>query len=77
MVDNVNKRTVKNDLLVIQRRLVDIRKGLNLTQAELGNRVGRSQQYICKFEKCDGKTIDALWDIANVLGYEIVLVKKE
>lgn len=63
-------------VIPIQKKLVEIRKSLNITQAELGERINKPQQYISRFEKCDGHSTEGIWLIADVLGYDLVLSKK-
>lgn len=60
----------------IQKELTDIRKAKNITQKELAKSIGKTQQYISKFEKCNGDLIVMIPDIANVLGYDIQLKKR-
>lgn len=66
----------KDNIITIQKKLVEIRKSLNITQEELGERIQKSQQYVSRFEKCDGRSVDGIYLIADVLGYEIILSKK-
>lgn len=68
----VTKQKVKD----VQRQLIDIRKSMNITQTELAEMIGMSQQYVSKFERSDGSVADGIWSIANVLGYDVVLVKR-
>lgn len=72
----INGEITRQKVKDIQTQLIDLRKSMNITQKELADMIGMSQQYVSKFERNDGSTADGIWSIANVLGYDLVLVKR-
>ena len=59
-------------------QIIRIRKAENISQAELAERIGNSQQVISRFEqKTHSSSVKLLSSIINALGYEVQLVKKE
>lgn len=58
-------------------RIIEIRKKENVSQAELAEMTGNSQQSISRFEqKTHSSSIKLFSSIINALGYEVQLVKK-
>lgn len=58
-------------------KIIEIRKNENISQAELAERTGNSQQAISRFEqKTHSSSIKLFTSIINALGYEVQLVKK-
>ncbi len=58
-------------------RIIQIRKNENISQAELAERTGNTQQAISRFEqKTHSSSVKLLTSIINALGYEVQLVKK-
>ena len=58
-------------------RVIQIRKDENISQAELAERTGNTQQAISRFEqKTHSSSVKLLASIINALGYEVRLVKK-
>lgn len=58
--------------------LIEIRKKENISQAELAEITGNSQQSISRFEKkTHSPSLKMLSNIINALGYEVHLVKKK
>ena len=58
-------------------QIIKIRKEENITQAELAERTGNTQQAISRFEqKTHSSSVKLLASIINALGYEVQLVKK-
>ena len=58
-------------------RIVEIRKKENISQLELAEKTGNSQQSISRFEKKTHSVSMKLFSgIVNALGYEVHLVKK-
>lgn len=57
--------------------LIEIRKQENISQAELAERTGNSQQSISRFEKkMHSPSMKLYSKIVSALGYEVKLVKK-
>lgn len=57
--------------------LIEIRKRENISQAELAEITGNSQQSISRFEKkTHSPSMKLFSSIVNALGYEVQLVKK-
>ena len=64
-----------NDKLIDE--IVEIRKSENISQAELAEMTGNSQQAISRFEKkTHNASMNMFSSIINALGYEVQLVKK-
>ena len=58
-------------------RIIEIRKKENISQAELAEMTGNSQQSISRFEqKTHSSSMKMFYSIINALGYEVQLVKK-
>lgn len=58
-------------------RIIEIRKKENISQAELAEMTGNSQQSISRFEqKTHSSSMKLFSSIINALGYEVQLVKK-
>ena len=58
-------------------QIIRIRKAENVSQAELAERIGNSQQVVSRFEqKTHSSSVKLLASIINALGYEVQLVKK-
>lgn len=58
--------------------LIKARKRLNLSQTDLGRKLGLPQSHISKIEKGDVNIrLSSLVDMARLLGLEVVLVPKE
>lgn len=58
-------------------QIIKIRKDENISQAELAERTGNTQQAISRFEqKTHSSSVKLLASIINALGYEVRLVKK-
>lgn len=57
--------------------LIEIRKSENISQVELAEMTGSSQQSISRIEKkTHSPSMKVLMDIINALGYELRIVKK-
>lgn len=57
--------------------LIEIRKKENISQAELAEMTGNSQQAISRFEKkLHSPSLKLFFSIVNALGYELQIVKK-
>ena len=57
--------------------LIEIRKKENISQAELAEMTGNSQQAISRFEKkTHSPSLKLFANIVNALGYELQIVKK-
>lgn len=68
---------VADDDQEIVDRLIEIRKRENISQAELAEMTGNSQQSISRFEqKTHSSSMKLFSSIINALGYEVQLVKK-
>ena len=58
-------------------QIIRIRKAENISQAELAEKIGNSQQVISRFEqKTHSPSVNLLSSIISALGYEVQLVKK-
>ena len=58
-------------------KIIEIRKSENISQAELAEMTGNSQQAISRFEKkSHNASMNMFSSIINALGYEVQLVKK-
>ena len=61
----------------IIKQLIDARKRLNVSQAELGEKLGLPQSHISKIEKGSVDIrLSSLIDMARLLGLEVILVHK-
>lgn len=68
---------VADDDLQLIDKIVEIRKKENISQTELAEMTGDSQQAISRFEKkSHNASIKMFSKIVRALGYEIQLVKK-
>lgn len=68
---------VADDDQKIIDKIIEIRKKENISQAELAEITGNSQQSISRFEqKTHNSSMKLFLSIINALGYEIQLVKK-
>ena len=68
---------VASDDKEIIDKLIEIRKIENVSQAELAEMIGDSQQSISRFEqKTHNSSMKLFSSIINALGYEVRLVKK-
>ena len=57
--------------------IIEIRKKENISQAELAEMTGNSQQAISRFEKkIHSPSLKLFANIVNALGYELQIVKK-
>lgn len=66
-----------NDQKLIDE-LIEIRKKENMSQSELADITGNTQQAISRFEKkTHSPSVKLFSNIVNALGYEVHLVKKE
>ena len=69
---------VADDDQEIIDRIIEIRKKENISQAELAEMTGNSQQSISRFEqKTHNSSMRLFSSIINALGYEVQLVKKD
>jgi len=58
-------------------RIIEIRKKENISQAELAEMTGNSQQSISRFEqKTHSPSMKLFYSIIDALGYRVQLVKK-
>lgn len=65
-----------NDKELIDK-IIEIRKSENISQAELAEMTGNSQQAISRFEKkTHNASMNLFSSIINALGYEVQLVKR-
>lgn len=65
-----------NDKELIDK-IVEIRKNENISQAELAEMTGNTQQAISRFEqKTHNASMNMFTNIINALGYEVQLVKR-
>ena len=63
--------------LKLRRILIDARNALNLTQAELGERLGRNQSFVSSYERARGIKVVELIEIAEALGLDAQAVLAE
>jgi len=68
---------VRYDLILqkaeIAKKIIDYRLKHNLTQAQLAEKLGVSQQYISKIEEGHFATLDMVEDILSHIGYRLKL----
>ena len=65
------------DLLSYADEIVKIRKLEKISQKELANRIGCSQQSVSRIEKkTHVPTLKSLTDIVEAMGYELKIVKR-
>ena len=65
-----------NDKELIDK-IIEIRKSENISQAELAEMTGNTQQAISRFEqKTHNASMNMFTNIINALGYEVQLVKR-
>lgn len=58
--------------------IIDIRIRQNISQKELAEKVGLKQQNLSRFEKKEhNPSLKLVYSIADALGYELQLVKKQ
>lgn len=66
------------DLTVYSEELANIRKATGMSQTELAKKVGYRQQAISRIESKNYiPTLKSITDVAEALGYELVLQKKK
>ena len=68
-----NSENNKEDII---EKLTEIRQIQGLRQKDLALKIGRTQQQISRFELNKGSYVEVLFDIADALGYEIMLIHK-
>ncbi len=69
---------VADDDNEIVDRIIEIRKNENISQSELAQLTGSSQQAISRFEqKTHSPSLKLFFNILNALGYELQIVKKQ
>ena len=61
--------------IALQQKLINMRKAENLTQADVANAAGLSQQAVSRIEKGAGATISSLIKYLTGIGYSIELKK--
>ena len=61
--------------IALQQQLVQIRKAENLTQSDVANAAGLSQQAVSRIEKGTGATINSLIKYLTGIGYNIQFKK--
>ena len=61
--------------IALQQQLVQIRKTENLTQSDVANAAGLSQQAVSRIEKGTGATINSLIKYLTGIGYSIQFKK--
>lgn len=61
--------------IALQQQLVQIRKAENLTQSDVANAAGLSQQAVSRIEKGTGATINSLIKYLTGIGYSIQFKK--
>ena len=61
--------------VALQKQLVQVRKAENLTQSDVANAAGISQQAVSRIEKGSGATINSLIKYLNGIGYSIEFKK--
>ena len=59
----------------LQKQLVELRKSENLTQQDVAQASGLSQQAVSRLETGTGATISSLIKYINSIGYSLVLMK--
>lgn len=63
---------------MLKDNIVKYRKALNISQSELGQRIGVSRQTIARIEKGENNpSIDTLHNIAEALGVEVQILFRE
>lgn len=68
---------VSDDDKKLVDNLIEIRKKENISQAELAEMTGNSQQAISRFEKkSHSPSLKLFANIVNALGYELLIIKK-
>lgn len=66
------------DLTVFSEELANIRKAKGMSQTELAMKVGYKQQAISRIESKNYiPTLKSITDLAEAMGYELVLRKRE
>ena len=61
--------------IALQKKLIEMRKAENLTQTDVANAAGISQQAVSRIEKGSGATINSLIKYLIGIGYGIELKK--
>ena len=61
--------------IALQKQLVEVRKAENLTQTDVANASGLSQQAVSRIEKGSGATINSLIKYLTGIGYSIEFKK--
>lgn len=61
--------------IALQQQLVQMRKAENMTQTDVANAAGLSQQAVSRIEKGTGATISSLIKYLTGIGYSIELKK--
>ncbi len=61
--------------MLLQKKLIETRKAENMTQTDLANAAGLSQQAVSRIEKGSGVTVSSLIKYLSGLGYCIELKK--
>lgn len=69
---------VSDDDTILIDKVINIRKSENISQSELAEKTGSTQQAISRFEnKMHNSSLKLFVSIVNALGYEIQFVKKK
>ena len=61
--------------IALQQQLVEMRKAENMTQSDVANAAGLSQQAVSRIESGTGATINSLIKYLRGIGYSITLTK--
>ncbi len=61
--------------IALQKQLVELRKSEKLTQQDVAQASGLSQQAVSRLETGTGATINSLIKYINSIGYSVVLMK--
>ncbi len=61
--------------IALQQKLIDMRRAENMTQTDVANASGLSQQAVSRIEKGSGATVNSLIKYLRGIGYSIELRK--
>ena len=63
--------------IALQKQLVELRKAENLTQSDIAEASGLSQQAVSRLETGTGATIGSLIKYINSIGYTLIIKKAD
>lgn len=78
VLENANAKRAYDEFqarIELQQKLVQMRKSENMTQSDLANAAGLTQQAVSRIEKGTGATINSLIKYLTGMGYKIELKK--